>query len=44
MTQLPRTSYPWSLQAPIYAVAFFTDPKVVVTRWPGRTDGREPWD
>ena len=26
------------------AVAFFTDPKVVVTRWPGRTDGREPWD
>ena len=24
MTQLPRTSYPWSLQAPIYAVAFFT--------------------
>ena len=24
MTQLPRTTYPWSLQAPIYAVAFFT--------------------
>ncbi len=26
------------------AVHFFTDPKVVITRWPGRTDGREPWD
>jgi malonate-semialdehyde dehydrogenase (acetylating) / methylmalonate-semialdehyde dehydrogenase len=26
------------------AVQFFTDPKVVITRWPERTDGREPWD
>lgn len=26
------------------AVQFFTDSKVVITRWPERTDGREPWD
>ena len=26
------------------AVQFFTDPKVVITRWPERTDGREPWN
>jgi malonate-semialdehyde dehydrogenase (acetylating)/methylmalonate-semialdehyde dehydrogenase len=26
------------------AVQFFTDAKVVITRWPERTDGREPWD
>ncbi len=26
------------------AVQFFTDPKVVITRWPQWSDGREPWD
>jgi malonate-semialdehyde dehydrogenase (acetylating)/methylmalonate-semialdehyde dehydrogenase len=26
------------------AVQFFTDAKVVITRWPECTDGREPWD
>ncbi len=26
------------------AVQFFTDPKVVITRWPQRSDGREPWN
>ena len=26
------------------AVRFFTDPKVVVSRWPRSTDGRDPWD
>ncbi len=25
-------------------VRFFTDPKVVITRWPGSSDGRDPWD
>ena len=25
-------------------VRFFTDPKVVITRWPRHTDGRDPWD
>ncbi len=25
-------------------VRFFTDPKVIITRWPERTDGRDPWD
>ena len=25
-------------------VRFFTDPKIVITRWPGHTDGRDPWD
>ena len=26
------------------AVRFFTDPKVIVSRWPGSSDGRDPWD
>ena len=26
------------------AVRFFTDPKVVVSRWPKSSDGRDPWD
>ncbi len=26
------------------AVRFFTDPKVVISRWPQSTDGRDPWD
>ena len=26
------------------AVQFFTDSKVVITNWPSRSDGREPWD
>ena len=26
------------------AVRFFTDPKVVVSRWPRSSDGRDPWD
>ncbi|MBM4436750.1 MAG: CoA-acylating methylmalonate-semialdehyde dehydrogenase [Actinobacteria bacterium] len=26
------------------AVSFFTDQKVVIARWPRRTDGRDPWD
>ena len=25
-------------------VRFYTDPKVVITRWPGKADGRDPWD
>ena len=25
-------------------VRFYTDPKVVITRWPGKSDGRDPWD
>ena len=25
-------------------VRFFTDPKVIITRWPERSDGRDPWD
>ncbi len=25
-------------------VRFYTDPKVVITRWPDKSDGRDPWD
>lgn len=25
-------------------VRFYTDPKVIITRWPGKGDGRDPWD
>ena len=25
-------------------VRFYTDPKIVITRWPGKSDGRDPWD
>ncbi len=25
-------------------VRFYTDPKVIITRWPSKRDGRDPWD